>query len=163
MKLLTLGRINVNIASALAYSQLSPHHHIRKSMLYLDGIYNEKSSTFVELSCGADGTWARASRKPYPRSCLFFLSRVQVYSFWIVYNKKKSSSFGTLSAVRTGLEPATSGVTGRYSNQLNYRTIAFCERLSLNCDAKIVCIFELCKCLDKKMQTFFLFYPRTRV
>ena len=27
-----------------------------------------------------------------------------------------------LSAVRTGLEPATHGVTGRYSNQLNYRT-----------------------------------------
>ena len=25
-------------------------------------------------------------------------------------------------AVRTGLEPATPGVTGRYSNQLNYRT-----------------------------------------
>jgi hypothetical protein len=24
--------------------------------------------------------------------------------------------------VRTGLEPATHGVTGRYSNQLNYRT-----------------------------------------
>jgi hypothetical protein len=24
--------------------------------------------------------------------------------------------------VRTGLEPATLGVTGRYSNQLNYRT-----------------------------------------
>ena len=28
-----------------------------------------------------------------------------------------------ISAVRTGLEPATPGVTGRYSNQLNYRTI----------------------------------------
>ena len=28
-----------------------------------------------------------------------------------------------LLAVRTGLEPATPGVTGRYSNQLNYRTI----------------------------------------
>ncbi len=27
-----------------------------------------------------------------------------------------------LGAVRTGLEPATSGVTGRHSNQLNYRT-----------------------------------------
>ena len=26
-------------------------------------------------------------------------------------------------AVRTGLEPATSGVTGRHSNRLNYRTI----------------------------------------
>ena len=25
-------------------------------------------------------------------------------------------------AVRTGLEPATPGVTGLYSNQLNYRT-----------------------------------------
>ncbi len=26
------------------------------------------------------------------------------------------------SAVRKGLEPSTSGVTGRHSNQLNYRT-----------------------------------------
>jgi hypothetical protein len=28
-------------------------------------------------------------------------------------------------AVRTGLEPATSCVTGRHSNQLNYRTRVF--------------------------------------
>ena len=28
----------------------------------------------------------------------------------------------SLSAVRKGLEPSTSGVTGRHSNQLNYRT-----------------------------------------
>ncbi len=28
----------------------------------------------------------------------------------------------SIYAVRTGLEPATSGVTGRHSNQLNYRT-----------------------------------------
>jgi hypothetical protein len=26
----------------------------------------------------------------------------------------------------TGLEPATPGVTGRYSNQLNYHSAAFC-------------------------------------
>ncbi len=26
-------------------------------------------------------------------------------------------------AERTGLEPATPGVTGRYSNQLNYRSL----------------------------------------
>ncbi len=32
-------------------------------------------------------------------------------------------------AVRTGLEPATSGVTGRHSNQLNYRTLALLSRL----------------------------------
>ncbi len=30
---------------------------------------------------------------------------------------------GRLFAVRTGLEPATTCVTGTYSNQLNYRTI----------------------------------------
>ena len=28
-------------------------------------------------------------------------------------------------AQRTGLEPATPGVTGRYSNQLNYRSQVF--------------------------------------
>ena len=28
-------------------------------------------------------------------------------------------------AERTGLEPATPGVTGRYSNQLNYRSISW--------------------------------------
>ncbi len=28
-------------------------------------------------------------------------------------------------AERTGLEPATPGVTGRYSNQLNYRSVLF--------------------------------------
>ena len=29
-----------------------------------------------------------------------------------------------MMAERTGLEPATPGVTGRYSNQLNYRSAA---------------------------------------
>ena len=37
---------------------------------------------------------------------------------------QKSQSFDWLFylAERTGLEPATPGVTGRYSNQLNYRS-----------------------------------------
>ena len=39
-------------------------------------------------------------------------------------------------AVRTGLEPATPGVTGRYSNQLNYRT---------NCS-------DLCRILKMRVQ-----------
>jgi hypothetical protein len=30
-------------------------------------------------------------------------------------------------AERTGLEPATSNVTGWRSNRLNYRSLAFCE------------------------------------
>ena len=37
--------------------------------------------------------------------------------------KKEIHLSEALFAVRTGLEPATPGVTGRYSNQLNYRTI----------------------------------------
>ena len=43
-------------------------------------------------------------------------------------------SFG-IFAVRTGLEPATPGVTGRYSNQLNYRTIVqtLCVFLERGC------------------------------
>ena len=40
---------------------------------------------------------------------------------------KKATSFEAaffiLVADRTGLEPATSGVTGRHSNQLNYRSV----------------------------------------
>ncbi len=32
-------------------------------------------------------------------------------------------------AERTGLEPATSGVTGRHSNQLNYRSSNYHESL----------------------------------
>jgi hypothetical protein len=43
--------------------------------------------------------------------------------------RKKSSLswifFYNLLAERTGLEPATPGVTGRYSNQLNYRSTSF--------------------------------------
>ncbi len=39
------------------------------------------------------------------------------------YNEKTRSFCFGFFAVRTGLEPATPGVTGRYSNQLNYRTI----------------------------------------
>ena len=34
-------------------------------------------------------------------------------------------------AVRTGLEPATPGVTGRYSNRLNYRTTNWVLHLNL--------------------------------
>ncbi len=38
-------------------------------------------------------------------------------------NATKSGVFDSISAERTGLEPATSYVTGRRSNQLNYRSI----------------------------------------
>ena len=41
----------------------------------------------------------------------------------IRYNTKQKKGIKIIPfAVRTGLEPATSCVTGRHSNQLNYRT-----------------------------------------
>ena len=65
-----------------------------------------------------------------------------------------SSLFSTkininIFAVRTGLEPATPGVTGRYSNQLNYRTNCsvlkrFCrtrmQRYAKNRNLQIFCV-----------------------
>src|SRR6476659_11299710 len=42
-----------------------------------------------------------------------------------------TKSTGIKMAVRTGLEPATSCVTGRHSNQLNYRTILRGQDLNL--------------------------------
>ena len=42
---------------------------------------------------------------------------------WVVRINKKAPELG-LFADRTGLEPATSAVTGRHSNQLNYRSVA---------------------------------------
>ena len=59
-----------------------------------------------------------ASRSPVCRP-LFPCSRSQIP------NSKKAFPIGKafkLVAERTGLEPATPGVTGRYSNQLNYRS-----------------------------------------
>ena len=55
-------------------------------------------------------------------------------------------------AVRTGLEPATPGVTGRYSNQLNYRTICsdLCVFLERGC--KGTHFFETCKFFRQKNQ-----------
>ena len=53
----------------------------------------------------------------------------------------KALPIGRAAAVRTGLEPATPGVTGRYSNQLNYRT----SHLVLNCECKYRAFFSICK------------------
>ena|GEM_PF-5714741 len=42
-----------------------------------------------------------------------------------ILQKQKSPDFSELPADWTGLEPATSAVTGRHSNQLNYQSIPF--------------------------------------
>ena len=46
---------------------------------------------------------------------------ISVHLFYKI--KKSYDSLTLLLAVWTGLEPATSAVTGRHSNQLNYQTI----------------------------------------
>ena len=58
--------------------------------------------------------------------------------------------------MRTGLEPATPCVTGRYSNQLNYRTVCLAWRgVPRFCVAKLRLFLILCKYLCKKIQKFF--------
>ena len=53
-----------------------------------------------------------------------------------IWNKKKGFAITFVSAnplimaERTGLEPATPGVTGRYSNQLNYHSMWSCNRFN---------------------------------
>ena len=51
--------------------------------------------------------------------------------------------------MRTGLEPATPGVTGRYSNQLNYRT---------NCSVLCVFLERGCKGTQKILISKFFAY-----
>ena len=49
----------------------------------------------------------------------------EIEGIWQIADMKKSPVFRLgflILAERTGLEPATPGVTGRYSNQLNYRS-----------------------------------------
>jgi hypothetical protein len=72
-------------------------------------------------------------------------------SFQRVPENKKPDDFSSgfaFLAVRTGLEPATHGVTGRYSNQLNYRT-------SCKTSCKINLIFNSAKLFLKILSVSF--------
>jgi hypothetical protein len=93
---------------------------------------------FYRLKDGADGTDLSACwRIDRTLSCGVNPART-------TKPDEKSSGFVVL-AVRTGLEPATHGVTGRYSNQLNYRT-------SILMRCKIKRIFSFAKQILLKTQ-----------
>ena len=73
----------------------------------------------------------RRGASPLSFECLLRKQSHTSHEIWLcnVYNEKEQqetevyhAALPLSSAVRTGLEPATSGVTGRHSNQLNYRT-----------------------------------------
>ena len=94
------------------------------SIYWLSGRGDGRSPAQAQGTAGRDRA---ASGKSQP--CLLplvSLSRSQMPE------SKKAFPIGKafeLVAERTGLEPATPGVTGRYSNQLNYRSavwLAFC-------------------------------------
>ena len=75
--------------------------------------------------------------------------------FWGII-EKSLRDVSKASAVRTGLEPATPGVTGRYSNQLNYRTNCsdFPSDGFLNGDAKIYFFLKIAILFRKKTALF---------
>ena len=73
------------------------------------------------------------------------------------YNNNKARIFAGF-AVRTRLELATYGVTGRYSNQLNYRTRGFVKDHSFSkAGAKVLLFFEMTKyfCIFFEKMCFF--------
>jgi hypothetical protein len=70
----------------------------------------------------------QAGKPAIPFLWLFFYRKIPNNCWVWCWGKKKGVSRKTLKplillAERTGLEPATSGVTGRHSNQLNYRSV----------------------------------------
>lgn len=54
------------------------------------------------------------------------LAIVKILQRKMPYTKKPLTFVKGFQAVRMGLEPTTSGVTGPHSNQLNYRTVFCC-------------------------------------
>lgn len=54
------------------------------------------------------------------------LAIVKILQRKVPYTKKPLTFVKGFQAVRMGLEPTTSGVTGPHSNQLNYRTVFCC-------------------------------------
>ncbi len=111
----------------------------------------------LRCSGGADGTFYLTLRAARPSACQAaklsnkkpnqlnyrsnfcnpdFIWNSEVFSFST--DTKKASSFDNAFVVLaewTGLEPATPGVTGRYSNQLNYHSNFLKPRLYLNLES----------------------------
>jgi hypothetical protein len=79
-----------------------------------------------------------------------------------VLNLRTFLVFPLYQAVRTGLEPATPGVTGLYSNQLNYRTFFhLCIKQPLLfsiASANVGRFFESANILSKKEKKFCINY-----
>ena len=75
----------------------------------------------------------------------------------IFYRSKTHLVILLSPAVRTGREPATPCVTGRYSNQLNYRTRICMSLLDLFvvCECKVITDFLIMQVFSKFFLIFF--------
>ncbi len=77
------------------------------------------------VNCGLINRNAGASRAAFPRWSVGTINHDNETKKRLVDTLCLQAFFYIL-AERTGLEPATSGVTGRHSNQLNYRSRKYC-------------------------------------
>ena len=125
----------------------------------------KKASSRSYGFCGADGTASSQARQPdgsallrhqclaappFPKNRRFSGAPEGGFESDVRTQKSLEPKLKAF-AVRTGLEPATSGVTGRYSNQLNYRTRVVRTSFS-KASAKVLLFFELTKFFGRKMQ-----------
>ncbi len=96
-----------------------------------DELMNERHGCRAGLlsrdAVGRDSNPCAFGTRDRPLSVYKESNQLNYRSFSFVWYNEKSlciaaEAFVLMLAERTGLEPATPGVTGRYSNQLNYRS-----------------------------------------
>ena len=112
---------------------LFPAHIIKASPHYCKGLIH---SGHEQDACASEGQFLNKSAN---RLFLLFI-KLSLLFLWATFRlsiltpfetgtkQKRSTEYCKPFAIRTGLEPATSAVTGRHSNQLNYR-INFLRKL----------------------------------
>ena len=88
-------------------------------------------ATSLPLHRGNKKWWLRteSNRRHMDFQSIALPTELLSHTIYIYINSRKPT--GIKMAVRTGLEPATSCVTGRHSNQLNYRTVLRGQDLNL--------------------------------
>ena len=92
----------------------------RSATTHLDSAFKKHNTntTILEIRAIRDGQSIQENKRLYlaSRNAKIGGSNLEIARNKKIYNKNN------MLAERTGLEPATPGVTGRYSNQLNYRS-----------------------------------------
>ena len=106
-------------------------------------------SPFLRRGSMRTGRDSNPSRQACRDDIAAFYSSIIIFS--TIFKIQKPLLKKRLFADRTGLEPATSAVTGRHSNQLNYRS----SYQFLITDAKLTTFLIQCNILTKKIKKIF--------